>query len=992
MAHRIEVANTIPDTRAKVKLETLRSSGFTGITGVEIVDVYTLDDNVTEFEAERLAPTLANSVFQTFSLNKPLAPKRFDYALEIGGLPGVTDNVGTTVREGLENRLEKTFTGQTAYYSQVMYLSGNLTFEEGQKIGASFANPLIQRINMKNFPEFQAHNGMDRIVPHVRITDSPRADIVNIRSASTDELTRIGKQGIANPDGTRRGPLALDLTYMTTIKDYFAKQGRNPTDVELECIAQGWSEHCEHTILNDPLDDIEQGLFKRFIKGATEEILRKKKARGEESGCISLFTDNSGAIIFDDQYAITDKKETHNSPSALDPFGGAITGLVGVFRDALGYGMGAKPVAGGYGFCFADPRNESTLFRDEAKTQPLLSSRRIMEGVIHGVNAGGNQSGVPTPQGFMYFDDRYRGKPLVFVRVVGLIPREINGKPSEEKKAEAGDYIVMLGGKVGKDGVHGATFSSESLHSGSPATAVQIGDPITQKKAGDALLEARNLGLYTSVTDNGAGGLSCSVNEMATESGGCILNLNQVPTKYPGLQPWEIMVSESQERMTLSVPKEKWETFSGLMKNRGVEATVIGEFTNSGKSIVNYNGETVCNLDLEFLHNGRPKRRMTSTFTKTIHEEPVIRNLEDLTTNLHGLLKRPNIGSIEFVSRQFDHEVQAGSVTKPLQGKGRVNSDATVFRPVLNSDKAVAISQGVHPSYGDIDAYNMAACAVDTAIGNLVATGANPRDVKLMDNFCWCSSTEPERLGQLKMVAQALYDTTVIYETEIISGKDSMFNDFNGFKKSGEKVKISAPPTLDISSIAVMQDSRKAVTLDAKVAGDLVYVLGETYNELGGSEYFAMIGEQERGQKYIGNNVPSVKPQKNIATHSALYNAIRTDLVASSLRIGIGGLGVALAKTSIAGGLGMDVSIDNLPGEKLRADYALFSQSQGRFIVTIAPENREKFERTIQGTSYSQIGTVRADNQFTITSQAKKVVSEDLTPLTKSYKSTFKDY
>jgi phosphoribosylformylglycinamidine synthase len=523
-----------------------------------------------------------------------------------------------------------------------------------------------------------------------------------------------------------------------------------------------------------------------------------------------------------------------------------------VNRDTIGFGIGAKPVINRYGFCFASPKDERPLYKGPSFTQKMLSSRMIMEGVIEGVNVGGNCSGIPSPQGFVVFDERYKGKPLVFVGTVGLIPRKSNGRPSHLKKALPGDYIVMLGGRVGKDGIHGATFSSEAMDAGSPATAVQIGDPITQKKMSDALVkEARDLGLYNSITDNGAGGLSCSVAEMAKECGGCFVKLDDVPLKYPGLNPWETWISESQERMTASVPKEKWKEFSNLMKRRGVEATVVGEFTNSGKCIVEYQGQKVMDVDMDFLHDGMPPRPMKTTYKRLVNEEPFIPELENLTSTLLSMLERLNIAGFEFISQQYDHEVQGGSVIKPLQGKGRINGDATITRPLLNSKKGVVISQGINPAYSDIDTYHMAACAIDTAVRNAIAVGANLEKLALMDNFCWCSSDEPERLGQLKSAVKACYDYSIAFGTPFISGKDSMFNDFKGFDAEGNPIKISVPPTLLVSSIGVMENSEKAISLEAKFEGDLVYVIGDTFDELGASEYFAMMGEQQRGKNLL---------------------------------------------------------------------------------------------------------------------------------------------
>ena len=329
---------------------------------------------------------------------------------------------------------------------------------------------------------------------------------------------------------------------------------------------------------------------------------------------MSVFKDNSGGIVFDDQYIVTHQVETHNSPSALDPFGGSITGIVGVNRDALGFGLGARPIANVYGFCVGDPEETSVLYRDKALTQPLLPARRILEGVIKGINHGGNQSGIPTPLGFVAVDPRYRGKPLVFAGTVGLIPRKMHGKKMSEKRARVGDYIVMTGGHVGLDGIHGATFSSEVLAEGSPATAVQIGDPITQKKMSDAIVrEARDAGLYSSITDNGAGGISCSVAEMAKECGGCVVDLEKVPLKYPGLAPWQIWISESQERMTLAVPPRSWRALKKIFDRHGVEASVIGSFTSAKRCVVRYRGKRIMDIEMKFLHDGRPVTIQKST-------------------------------------------------------------------------------------------------------------------------------------------------------------------------------------------------------------------------------------------------------------------------------------------------------------------------------------------------------------------------------------------
>ncbi|MBI2043824.1 phosphoribosylformylglycinamidine synthase [Candidatus Pacearchaeota archaeon] len=991
MAHRIEVVQTVPDARAEVRRRQIHSAGFPQVTDVRLADVYNVDVDLPNEELNNLASMLVNPVSEEAFIDEPFRPD-FNYAIEIGFRPGVTDNVGITVRDEMSDTFGEKFDGQTAYSSQLMFLSGDITKEQARKIGVSLSNLLIQQIHVKSQEEFQRDGGMGKTFNRVNLGEfhdekNPLGGIHSFLTFNDEELMRF----------SYNGTLALRLEYLKAIQTYFLKKVRVPTNVELESIAQTWSEHCKHTIFADPIDEIEDGLFKTFIKGATEEINKRRKEEGLEDICVSVFTDNAGGIIFDDDNLLFFKVETHNSPSAMDPIGGAITGANGVHRDIFGSGKGADVFVGTYGFCTGDPNDQKPLYRetpnkfDKERTLKTIPPKKILEGIVEGVRIAGNETGIPTPQGFVYFDNRFKGKPLVFVGAGGIIPRKVNGTPSHEKKAGAGDYIVMVGGRVGADGIHGATFSSEIMNPGSPATAVQIGAPITQKIMSDALIkEARDKGLYTSITDNGAGGLSSSVAEMAKEAGGFKVDLEKVPLKYSGLNPWEIWVSESQERMTLSIPKEKWEKFSELMQRRGVEATVIGEFTDSGECIVDYKGTRVMDLEMDFLHNGLPKRHMKTTFTRQVYEEPNFQQPGDMTSVFHEMLGRKNLASFGFISQQFDHEVQGGSVIKPLQGKGRVNGDATIVRPILNSNKAAIISQGINPSYSDIDTYHMAAAAIDTAIRNVIAVGGKLEEIALLDNFCWCSSDEPERLGQLKRAAKACKDVAVGYLTPFISGKDSMFNDFKGFDENGNPIKISVPPTLLISSVAVMDDSRKAVSLDAKFAGDIVYVVGETRKEMGGSEYYAMMGEKTRGEKFVGNDVPEVDVETNTKLYQKLSVAMEKELVASAQSIHKGGLAMALAKTSMGGKLGMEVDIQGW-GE-IREDELLYSESQGRLVITVNPEYAAEFERTMEGSNFRRLGVTRSDGKFIVNNKEKVIVNTEVNKMLESYKSTLRDY
>jgi len=992
MALRLDVRSITQDARGDIKKRAFQSLISNTIRAVTVVDSYSIDASLSATEFKKSAELLTNPLIEAFTKGR-FIPKSFAWAIEVGFLPGVTDNVGHTATETVEDGLGKKLPkGGRVYSSQVFYLAGKLSRKDAEIIAAEIHNPLIQKAYIFDATELKRNKNKAPIIPRVSLKGSSRVADVDL-DVSDSELEELGKLGIKNADGSRRGPLALSLDYMKAVREHFRTLKRSPTDVELEALAQTWSEHCKHTIFASPLDEIHDGVYKTYIKGATELI---RARMGKKDFCVSVFKDNSGGIEFDDKWVVTHKVETHNSPSALDPFGGAVTGIGGVNRDAIGFGLGAKPVANTYGFCFAKPEDTKKLYRDSALKTEMLPAKRIMEGVIEGVNVGGNQSGIPTPNGFMLFDDSYRGKPLVFVGTVGLIPKKHKGRTMYTKRAKAGDLIVMIGGRVGLDGIHGATFSSVELDSGSPATSVQIGDPITQKKLSDAIVkEARDRNLYNSITDNGAGGLSSSIGEMAREAGGCKVFLEKVPLKYPGLEPWQIWISESQERMTVSVPKNKWKALSDLMKRRGVEATAIGEFTDSGKCVVLNNKKKVIDLDLEFLHSGFPVSQLYShpmpVFFEDSETEESTRarsshGQKDFSKTLIELLKQHNLSSNEFISTQFDHEVQAGSVLKPLQGAGRVNADVAVFKPILASKRGVVLSYGVTPYYSPIDPYRMAAAAVDTAIRNAVSAGASLSHLAILDNFCWASSNEPERLWQLKEAARACFDYATLYGTPFISGKDSMFNDFKGYDKDGTFVKLSVLPTLLISSIGVMADAGKAVSLDLKETGDLVYILGETHDELGGSEYYRMVG-------ITRGNVPNVDGKRNLKLYKALERAIGKGLVSSSVSIGKGGVANAILRTSMAGKLGMDISLARLPGSVKKFSSMLFSESQGRVLVTINPKLKKEFESLFKGQSFSRVGVVTKSPTVIIRGEkGKRVASVSLRDALRAYTSRFKHW
>jgi phosphoribosylformylglycinamidine synthase len=987
MADRIEVGfkEGIRDALGEKTKKRIIDNLALPVDKVATIEVYTIAGELTASELkEAAAGPLSDPVIQEFSINKPLA-KHFDWLIEVGFRPGVTDNVGKTAREAITLLLGENIGARevAVYTSRQYFISGQISKADAEKIASGLlANDLTERHQVIAASNFDFSCGMPAHVPQVLGKDEPQVEEINLTAYDADALTKISQVKL----------LALNLEEMEAIQRYYknpvvikarGKVGlnENTTDVELECLAQTWSEHCKHKIFNSKIDYTDgrnklkiDSLFKKYIKGSTAKI---RKAKGKKDFCLSVFVDNAGVIKFNNDHNLVFKVETHNSPSALDPYGGALTGIVGVNRDPFGTGIGAKLIFNTDVFCFASPFHKKKL------PPRILHPRRIYEGVREGVEHGGNKSGIPTINGSLVFDERFLGKPLVYCGTAGIMPARLNGKPTHGKEIKPGDVIIMTGGRIGKDGIHGATFSSEELHEGSPVTAVQIGDPITQKKMTDFLLVARNRGLYRALTDNGAGGLSSSVGEMATYSGGCEIDLALAPLKYAGLQPWEILVSEAQERMTLAVDPKKVDKFLGLARKMGVEATAMGKFTKSGKFYCRFGEKTVAYLDMEFLHEGVPQMKLTAKWIAPKNAEPAFAEPANLGKAFIQLLSSLNICSKEAVVRQYDHEVQGGSVIKPMVGAQNDGpSDAGIVRPILDSMEGVVVAHGICPRYSDIDTYAMTACAIDEAIRNAVAVGADLDHLAGLDNFCWCdpvkSAKTPDgeyKLAQLVRSNMAIYDYTTAFGVPCISGKDSMKNDY-----SIGKTKISVPPTLLYSVIGKIKDVRKAVTMDAKRPQDLVYIVGETLDELGGSEWFAQHGA-------IGNKVPQVDVKKAIKKYRALHKAIEAGLVASCHDCSDGGLGIALIETAFAGGLGMNVDLKDVPYRgKKRNDYILFSETASRFVVTIHPKDQGKFEKIMAGNIISEIGFIASDGLFQIAGlNGKLIIKEKISKLKEAW-------
>ncbi|MBI2085428.1 MAG: phosphoribosylformylglycinamidine synthase subunit PurL [Candidatus Aenigmarchaeota archaeon] len=920
------------------------------------------DFGLSEDELLKLEKELTDPVTEFSSANDQINPGDFDFVIEVSKKPGVADPQGRTAKEIAETILNGETPEGKAYTSTQYFVAGGTNEDLQRAAVAMLANPLIEDVSVYDYRTWNRKTGLQTIP---KVVNDARIKIGYV-DLGVDDDSLIGI--------STKGELALNLREMRGIgaeyrKAEFAEERKlfgldpNPTDVELEALAQTWSEHCKHKIFNGLVNyvDNETGerfvvdsLFKTFIKGSTEELAKTDKWKDV---LVSIFKDNAGIVKFNDKWNMLMKVETHNSPSAKDPYGGALTGVNGCHRDIMGAGIGAELLASTDVLCFGNPDYNGYL------PSKMLHPDRVRKGVFKGIEHAGNKTGVPTVNGSVFFHDSFLGKPLVFCGSVGMIPAEISGRKTEEKVIEPGHLAVMVGGRVGKDGVHGATFSSGTLRETSPSSAVQIGDPIVQKRAYDFLIKARNLGLIDAITDNGAGGLSSSIGELAQISGGCEIYLDKVPLKYDGMQPWEILISESQERMSAAIRPDKLDEFLELSKKYRVESSIVGKFTNSGKFHATYGDNFVAHLDMEFLHNGVPRMELEAEWQRITHnDDPLITDDYDLTSELTRILARPNIASKEKLVRKFDHEVQGGSAGKPFTGaKNDGPADAAVLRPFLDSDEGIILSHGINPLYGQIDTYHMTANAIDEAIRSVIAVGGDMERIVFNDNFCWPSPLEDKhKMAQLVRANMALHDYCIEYETPCISGKDSMTIDTDYTDQNGNKARISGLPTVLMSAMARMDDVKSYVSMDSKAAGDFVYVLGVTKDEMGGSEFYDMHGA-------IGDTVPIVDAKSAKNLYKSVSDATKKGLIASIHDVSQGGLGVALAETAFAGGYGMDVNLSRLRAQGVDRNYkALFSESASRFVVTIDPTKADEFEKTLGNNPYARVGYVSSKDAFYI--------------------------
>jgi len=969
--HRIEI-HTNPD-HTNPQAEEVRRAAATLLhretpdtLTVRAIEVYLIEADLRENDLQRLAhdlltdPITQNPIHGT----SPSTDSDHTNIIEIHPLPGVMDPVARSVELAVRELLDT----ESRVHTATRYDMIGLTPDEANRIAEKLlANPVVNAIHHEPYhPEAfpEAHTAPDHIheVPLLNLND--------------EALTKL----------SRESHLFLSLNEMRAIRDEYKTIGREPRDIELETLAQTWSEHCVHKTLksviqyhgdlpptpdNQPRPGVEtnddgsvtiNNLLKSTVAAATHELM----ADGLDEWCLSVFVDNAGIVAFDDETAVCFKVETHNHPSAIEPYGGAATGIGGCIRDVIGTGLAARPIASTDIFCVADPFMSSSNV-----PAGCLHPRRILTQIVAGVRDYGNRMGIPTINGAVWFDDRYIGNPLVYCGSIGVMPRD-----RTHGDAQPGDHIIVLGGATGRDGIHGATFSSAELtdtHADEFSHAVQIGNPITEKKTLDAIIKARDHAegcLFSAITDCGAGGFSSAVGEMG-ETLGAEVHLERAPLKYAGLTPTEIWISEAQERMVLAVPEQNIEIIAEICRIEDVDWCDLGTFgTPDRQLILNHTGTEVGRLSMHFLHNGIPtptRKAMWNTKTSRTGFQPVqnssgtgfqpvqaAKPRQESTGNIPNLLltllAHPNIASKHWIIRQYDHEVQGATAVKPLTGPDRIGpSDAAVIQPKLDSTRGLAIANGLSTGLA-ADPYLMTIAAIDECVRNLVCTGADPSRIAILDNFCWPSCDKPENLGSLVRAALGCYDAAKAYRTPFISGKDSLNNQFT--TEAGTTIEI--PPTLLISGFGIVPDVRRCITMDAKRPGNLLIIVGETGHELAGSHIAQLIEESQPGLDEMPAVDLSLGPQLAATVANLIYN----DLVRSAHDISDGGLLVAASEMAIAGYLGIDLTLTDLP---TRADPDLltrcFAETPSRYLLEIDPQIKPNLDEILTDVPWAIIGT-----------------------------------
>lgn len=929
---------------------------------VDTSTAFSTSAELVKSDLEKIASALLiDPVIEDYSLTEGIfAFKPSDNQILITHNPGVCDNVALSLEKAIADLSLKVEMAKTGRLYEFQGLDREEIFYFAKK---SLYNQLIEHPleyekskNLTNLDEFAGKEY--------------KFDLIEVDLLKADDK--------ALEDISKKGCLSLSLDEMRVIQAYFKKISRNPTDCELETLATLWSEHCGHKTFRGIIDYQEKDDEGEVIKEETINNLLKStvmKATKEINSpdCISVFSDNSGVVRFDEKNNICFKVETHNHPSALEPYGGASTGIGGVIRDILGTGCAARPFASLDVFCFS---NWNLKHQDLPKG--LLHPKRIIKGVVRGVRDYGNRMGIPTIAGAVCFDERFLGNPLVYCGTLGIMPKE-----KSFKKSKPGDLVILCGARTGRDGIHGATFSSKELDEDTVGltSAVQIGNPIEEKKLTEAILRARDKNLFTSITDCGAGGISSAITELAAE-GGVEVDLDKVSLKYRGLSYTEIWISESQERMVFFTDQANLTELESIFTEEDVDLKVVGRVTGDNKLTLLYQGQKVCGLDMDFIFN-QPDLKKQAFWIKKLSKDIKLKEKAEYNQDLKKVLSAPNVACKDWILREYDHEVQAGSVLKAIAGiEIQAVNDAAVIRPDLNSSKAVVLGLGINPFYSDIDPYWMAALSIDEALRNVVSAGGNLDKTFILDNFSWGSPLNPEILGGLVRASKACYDFSTYFGVPFISGKDSLYNEYDIGGKH-----ISIPGTLLISAASIIDNWQTSLSSDFKKEGSLIYLIGMSRPHLGASEYLRALNIKE-------GLIPQVDKTKAKKTLQTISSAIARGLVLSCHDLSEGGLAVAAAEMAMGSGKGASIFLNEAPQAEGMLDYELlFSESPSRFMVEVGKEKKAEFEKELNSLDYGLIGCVTKNSKLVIiNSKEKEVINSEIEGLKKAWTETFSEF
>jgi phosphoribosylformylglycinamidine synthase len=910
--HEVRVGYTENDVKGQeVAHEVQRTIGVPGLERVRTARVYRLE-GTTEEGAQKLAQTLLSEpIDQVYTLNQPIITDT-PQVIEVAYKPGVMNPEAASIMKSARDL-------------GVDLAAADSSTEYGfyGEVGEGEVNQVVERLLVNKTVERVVYEKPETLI--IKGEPGP-VEIVPIRIASPEQLMALSKD-----------KLFLDAQEMKTVQAYFDQLGRDPTDCELEIIAARWSEHCGHKTFKAKVmvDGVEKPpLFTRISETA-------KQYFGDE--VVSAFEDNSGVMKFYDGQAICGKVETHNSPSAIEPYGGAMTGSGGVFRDILGTGQGAKVIISTDMFCFAPPN------LDPAKLPPgTLHPDYLQRRVVAGVRDYGNRMGIPTNNGSVHYHEDFRAKPTVIVGSYGIIPEE----RAQKGQAEVNDLVVAIGGRTGRDGIHGATFSSGEMTDRTinvNSSAVQIGNAIEEKRMADAIVEARDKDLIRAITDCGAAGFSSAVGEMG-ENTGVTVDIANVPLKYPGLAPWEIWLSESQERMVTAIDPGKIEEFLAVCQKYNVEATVLGQFDGSNKLTVKFGDQTVADLDYDFLKDGLPQRVMTAHWEKPQFDEVTPELPTDWASALKRVLSHGNVASKEPIVRQYDHGVQGTNALPPFSGENYDGpNDSVVVTPILDKPYGMVKSHGMNPILNRIDPYHGSVWATAEAMANYVAVGGDPDQAVLVNNYIWPFPDE-EAMGSLDRSVDAVVDSMNALQRPVISGKDSLSSTYRG--KDGQVIKI--PPVLCMSVFGRIPNVEQTVTSDIKREGSSLYLVGALDANMGGSTYYDING-------IVGNEVPKVDLEALPGVLRGIHKAIKSGEVLACHDVSEGGVVSAVAEMAFGGDCGVKLALD---ARMQRPDMFLFNETAGTFIVEVPDEETAK--RLFSNLPHMELGKTTQDKVINV--------------------------